>query len=106
MAKLYGGAVFTCRHCQRLNYASQQTNKLGRAAARSRDLRRALGCTAGFLSAPAEYIRKPKGMHWRTFYRRLDQLERLDARILSDTGAILAGIERRVGIAGKLLVRC
>lgn len=104
VAILYGGAVFACRHCRRLNYASQQANKRGRAAERSWDLRLALGCNEGFLSTPAEYICKPKGMHWQTFQRKLEQLKLVDARALSDTGAVLASIERMIGIAGKTLV--
>ncbi len=105
VAKLYGGAVFACRHCRSLNYASQQASKRDRAADRSWDLRRALGCTEGFLSTPAEYICKPKGMHWHTFQRKLEQLKRVDARALSDTGAVLASIERRIGAASKPLAR-
>ena len=105
VAILYGGAGFACRHCRSLNYASQQASKRDRAADRSWDLRRALGCTEGFLSTPAEYIRKPKGMHWRTFFRRIDQIKRLDARALSDTGAMLASIERRIRAASKPLSR-
>ncbi|MBT8768063.1 carbon storage regulator [Pseudomonas sp. DB1] len=57
-----GNQVRACRHCMRLNYASQQASKRDRAADRSWDLRRALGCEIGFLCAPAEYIQKPKGM--------------------------------------------
>lgn len=106
VAKLYGGAVFACRHCRRLNYASQQANKRDRASDRSWDLRRALGCDEGFLFTPAEFIPKPKGMHWRTFNRKIEQLKRVDACALSDTGAMLASIERSIGIASKALARC
>ena len=106
VAKLYGGAVFVCRHCRRLNYASQQANKRDRASDHSWKLRRALACNEGFLFTPAEFIPKPKGMHWRTFRRKIAQLKRVDARALSDAGAMLASIEQRLGIARKALARC
>lgn len=96
VAKLYGGAVFACRHCWRLNYASQQTSRRDRAADRSWNLRRALGCDEGFLSIPAEYIHKPKGMHWRTFNCKIAQLKQVEDTALADTQAVLAGIERKL----------
>lgn len=99
VAKLYGGAVFACRHCWRLNYASQQANKRDRASDRSWTLRQALGCDESFLCLPAEYIPKPKGMHWRTFERKIEQLQEVDARALADASAMIASIERRAGYA-------
>lgn len=94
VAKLYGGVLFACRHCMRLNYTTQQANKRDLAADRSWKLRRALGCTEGFLSIPAEFISKPKGMHWQTFNKKIEQLKRVDNRALADTTALLASIER------------
>lgn len=90
----------------RLNYASQQANKRDRAADRSWDLRRALGCEVGFLSAPAEYIQKPKGVHWRTLDRKIAQLRHIEGRALDDGASILAGIDRKLRIARKTLARC
>ncbi|SFB31738.1 hypothetical protein [Azotobacter beijerinckii] len=106
VAKLYAHRLFACRHCLRLNYASQQANKRDRALDRSWDLRRALGCQEGFLIRPAELIRKPKGMHWRTFGRKIEQLKQVDARALDDARAMLASIERGVKIAEAALSRC
>lgn len=94
VAKLYGGVMFACRHCLRLNYAIQQANKRDVPCDRSWKLRRALGCDEGFLSLPAEFIRKPKGMHWRTYYRKIEQLKQVDARALAEAGAMLASIQR------------
>ncbi|GAB3471305.1 hypothetical protein [Azotobacter salinestris] len=105
VAKLYLQSVFACRHCLRLNYASQQANKRDRASERSLELRRALGCREGFLIRPAELIRKPKGMHWRTFERKIEQLKQVDARALAEARAMLASIERSVKIAGAALSR-
>lgn len=99
VAKLYSGAVFACRHCLRLNYRSQQASKRDRPCDRSWDLRRALGCDEGFLSLPAEFISKPKGMHWRRFYQKLDQLKRVDAVALAAVVARLAIIDGGVDCA-------
>lgn len=85
---------------------SQQVNKRDRALDRSWKLRRALDCQEGFLIRPAELIRKPKGMHWRTFGRKIEQLKRVDARALEDAAAMLASIERDVKVAGTVLSRC
>lgn len=106
VARLYGSTVFACRHCLRLNYRSQQASKRDRATDRSFDLRRALGCDKGFLFLPAEFIPKPKGMHWRTFERKVEQLKDVDARALADAAAMLGIIERKVGTARAALARC
>lgn len=106
VAKLYSSALFACRHCLRLNYRSQQASKRDRPCDRSWDLRRALGCDEGFLSLPAEFIRKPKGMHWRTFERKVEQLKEVDARALGAAQAMLAGIERTTNRALSALARC
>lgn len=99
VAKLYSSTVFACRHCLRLNYRSQQASKRDRPYDRSLDLRLALGCDEGFLCLPAEFIPKPKGMHWRTFERKIDQLKEVDARALGAAQAMIAGIERKVNAA-------
>lgn len=103
VAKLYGGAVFACRACHRLNYSSQQTNKRDLACARSWKLRRALGCEVGFMSMHAAFIRKPKGMHWLTFNRKIDELKRVEDRAFGDARATLASIERSVSRASDAL---
>lgn len=106
VARLYGSTMFACRHCLRLNYRSQQASKRDRATDRSFDLRCALGCDEGFLIRPAEFIRKPKGMHWRTFERKVEQLKEVDARALADAAAMLGIIERKVSAARAALDRC
>jgi uncharacterized protein YjiS (DUF1127 family) len=42
---------------------------------------------------PAELISKPKGMHWRAFNRKIDQIKQVDNCALADIGALLASIE-------------
>lgn len=94
VAKLYSYGMFACRHCLRLNYRSQQASKRDVASDRSFRLRDALGCDEGFLSIPAQCIPKPKGMHWRTFNRKIEQLKAVDGRALGDARALLDKIER------------
>ena len=66
VAVLYGGNVFACRHCQKLAYKSQRVAPNDRATRRADKLRDRLGWQAGILNGAGG---KPKGMHWRTFWR-------------------------------------
>lgn len=84
VVKLYGGARFICRHCLRLNYTCQQASKRDRAFDRAWALRRKLSCDSGPLDYPAEYIQRPKGMHRRTFARRIEQLARIEEKAMGD----------------------
>ena len=80
---LYGGARFICRHCMRLNYPSQQTSKRNRPFDRAWQLRRQLGCDAGPIDYPAEYIERPKGMHRQTFAKRIEKLTGSEAQAMT-----------------------
>lgn len=66
VAILYGGAIFACRHCYRLAYASSREDTGSRATRRADGLRERLGWEPGILNGDGG---KPKGMHWRTFER-------------------------------------
>lgn len=89
---LFGGALFRCRGCSGLTYASQTARAFERAINRTQRLRVRLGGT-GDLSQP--FPVKPKGMHWRT-YRRLEDLDRQLIGRLCSLGA--AKLERRPAI--------
>lgn len=82
VAKLYGAAMFLCRHCLRLNYPSQQSSKRDRPIDRAWQLRHRLGCGAGPFDYPAKYIARPKGMHRRTFSKRIEQLTAIEEQAL------------------------
>lgn len=82
VAKLYGSSMFACRHCLRLNYSSQQSSKRDRPIERAWELRRRLGCDAGPFDYPAEYIARPKGMHRKTFAKRIGQLAAVEEQAL------------------------
>lgn len=67
VAKLYLGAeIFACRHCYQLAYASQRENICQSTKRRIDKIRKQLQWKPGFLNGVGC---KPKGMHWRTFYR-------------------------------------
>jgi hypothetical protein len=68
VAKLYkrDAAVFACRHCCGLAYASQQEIPRYRAISRVQKLRMRLGGSANLLEP---FPKKPRGMHRLTYYR-------------------------------------
>ena len=93
VAVLYGGAVFACRQCQRLAYASQREAPDDRACRRADKLRDRLGWEAGILNGEGN---KPKGMHWLTY-------ERLKARHNEHVNQSLAGMAAKLGLVmGRL----
>jgi hypothetical protein len=87
VALLYSSILFACRHCLSLNYASQQASKRDRPLDRSFALRGALGCEHGPLVIRADLIPKPKGMHWRTFALKVEEIKRVDALVLAGIAA-------------------
>lgn len=94
VAILYGGAVFGCRHCRRLAYESQGERGYNRLAGRADKIRRRLGWPVGILNATPGT--KPKGMHWRTFWRLTAEHDAL-------VGAALAGMSEHLGIMERRL---
>ncbi|MGB5011765.1 MAG: hypothetical protein WBO88_16060 [Candidatus Dechloromonas phosphoritropha] len=88
VAILFGGAVFACRHCHKLNYQCQREASHDRASRRADRIRERLGWEPGILNGNGS---KPKGMHWRTF-------ERLTAEHDAHVGVSLAGMMKMLGI--------
>jgi hypothetical protein len=94
VAVLYApGRYFACRGCGGLAYATQKEVAGDRAASRADKLRKRLGWVPGILNGDGG---KPKGMHWKTYWR-----------IKSDHDALvqvsLHGISRKLGFLHKLL---
>ena len=87
VALLYGGLRFECRHCHDLAYKSQRQTSDDRAYKRADQLRARLGWGPGIIHAPGG---KPKGMHWRTFWR-------LHARYDTTVLQALGGTSARIG---------
>lgn len=75
VAKLYGGAIFACRHCYRLAYPSQREGYHERASRMAERIRDKLGWVPGTANGHGP---KPKGMHWRTFHRLAHRHDTLD----------------------------
>lgn len=73
---LYGGRYFRCRQCRRLTYNSQYESAGERALTRAQNVRIKLG---GSGSMDDFFPPKPKGMHWRTYWRLYKQDEVLGA---------------------------
>ena len=92
VAILFGGAVFACRHCYRLAYESQRERDYDRLAGRADKIRRRLGWPVGILNATPRT--KPRGMHWRTFWRLTAEHDAL-------VDASLAGMAEHLGIMAR-----
>jgi hypothetical protein len=94
VAVLYGGRrVLVCRHCHRLAYRSQRETKTKRAIRRSEKTKRRLGWPPGLLNDRGG---KPKGMHWRTYWRVLRQHVDAQAVALKAFGAQIGMLNRSV----------
>jgi hypothetical protein len=77
VAILYCGAVFACRRCHSLAYASTRECAVDRAVRRADRIRDRLGWQPGFLNGEGG---KPKWMRWRTFNRLKQDHDRLVAQ--------------------------
>jgi hypothetical protein len=66
--KLYAprGRLWRCRHCHDLSYESRQTAPHYRQLVKAQKIRERL---AGSRNMLVEFPPKPKGMHWRRYYR-------------------------------------
>lgn len=93
VAVLFGGRLFACRHCHRLTYRSQRESERDRASREVNTIRRRLGWAAGFLN---ETGGKPKGMHWRTYWRLCERHNKAMTHALAGLGAQLGVLRRRL----------
>lgn len=91
VAILYGGATFACRTCYGLAYEVQREDETDRLARRADAIRDRLGWEAGILNPDGW---KPKGMHWRTFWRLKAEHDRLK-------GGALGAWAKRLGMLGS-----
>lgn len=67
VARLYLiGKYFRCRHCSNLGYHTQRLDRFSRLLDKANSIRDRLGGKPGMLSS---FPDKPKGMHWKTYYR-------------------------------------
>lgn len=91
------GGIFACRHCQRLNYQSQQLAKSDQHRLRMHRIRGRLNwpiyCDVPFM----KYITKPKGMHHATFERLKQEHDRHERKHIN---VMIGGLNRIQGMAG------
>ena len=67
VGKLYSaGKYFLCRHCYDLAYESQREDLKSRLLRKTQNIRRRLGGSASLMEP---FPWKPKGMHWKTYFR-------------------------------------
>jgi len=97
VALLYASKVFSCRHCQRLAYASDRVAKADKPYRRANKLRERLGWGGGVANLPGD---KPKGMHWRTYGRLIAQLHRHSIDALHSTDKATARIMGKLASMG------
>jgi hypothetical protein len=93
VAVLYGGTIFACRHCHKLAYACQREPDDDRAMRRADTIRRRLGWAAGIANPEGG---KPKGMHWRTYLRLMNEYHAF-------ANASWAGMAKRLGLMNRRL---
>ena len=87
VAILYSaGKYFACRHCYQLSYQSQRELSDDRANRRADKIRETLKWERGIFN-PEGW--KPKGMHWKTFYRLLNQYH-------ADSNQVLMGMAAKL----------
>jgi len=103
VAKLYAHRIFACRHCLRLNYRSQQQSKSDRCWSQFWAARNSLNRDEDLKLLPARHIPKPKGMHWKTYDKKVAKIERLELSACRSSMVFIQKVERQLGKALALL---
>jgi hypothetical protein len=93
VAILYGGSVFACRHCHKLNYQCQRETVGDRAMRRADTIRSRLGWQPGIANPPGD---KPKGMHWRTYLLLMTEYQTFAQTSWTDTARRLGLLNKRI----------
>lgn len=93
-AILYIGKTPACRHCYRLAYRSERETTSDRATRQVNKLRDRLDWEPGFLNGNGP---KPKGMHWRTFYRLQAQHDAYMQQTLAGVAQMLGRLNAKLG---------
>ncbi len=88
-----GGKIFACRHCYRLAYKSQREAHDDRATRKADKTRAKLNWEPGILNLPGN---KPKGMHWKTYLRLMEEYR-------DYANQALLGITAKMGIMNNRL---
>lgn len=91
VAILFGGRKYACRNCHDLTYKSTRTAPDLRHYARANKVRTRLGWGGGVASPMGE---RPKGMHWKTYLRLLNQLSGHGLAALPNTEKLASQVTR------------
>lgn len=95
VAVLHGpGRYFLCRHCYDLSYESQREGGIYRALHKAQGIRERLGGSANMMMP---FPDKPKGMHWRTYWRLRREHDEAEMVELAGMKEWLDKLERKVG---------
>ena len=95
--KLYGLARFLCRSCNNLAYQCQRESASDRTLRKDWKLRAKLGGEPGMDSPIPD---KPKGMHWRTYNRIVDEIYRVESIVDEHTIALVKRLTKRTSNNG------
>jgi hypothetical protein len=99
VAKLYKSTrYFLCRHCNRLSYASQSEDALGRILRRANKIRQRLGGDPGMASS---FPTRPKGMWRRTYERLSGRTFEIEMCAEEAMGGYIAKLEASVDTASR-----
>lgn len=79
---LYCAGLYVCRHCIGANYGSQLQQPIDRLFSRADAIRQRLGWQSGVAYGNQG---RPKGMHFTTYYRLVNEHDRLTAKIWQST---------------------
>lgn len=79
---LYCAGLYVCRHCIGANYHSQLQQPIDRLFSRADAIRQRLGWQSGIAYGNQG---RPKGMHFTTYYRLVNEHERLTTKIWQST---------------------
>ena len=95
VAIIYGaGKYFLCRHCYDLTYTTGKGKAYYRLLEKADHIRERLGKDSGAI------LQRPKGMHRKTYYRLLDELEAIESRakstVMSRYGADLGRLRGEI----------
>lgn len=103
VAVIYGaGRRFACRRCKNLTYESQAQRDGYSALNQAERIRKRLGWPAGIANPPGT---KPRGMHWRTYWRLRAAHDQWVLLALDDAARRLGNMQQALVAAGRALDR-
>ncbi len=94
VAVLWAGSTYACRDCQKINYESTRRSESDKPFDRANKLRKRLGWVPGVAHGMGD---KPKGMHWTTYARLLEQYTVHSLATVDSTNKLLARLKCTFG---------